>query len=57
MQLFGTCAGWRKLEAGSEAAMHATWSLRIATAVRQIYAYGLPYRRAVQATPENAIRH
>jgi uncharacterized protein len=57
MELFGTRAGWRKLEAGGEAAMHATWSVRIAPAVREIYAYWLPYRRAVQAIPENAIRH
>ena len=35
----------------------ATWSVRIAPAVREIYAYWLPYRRAVQAIPENAIRH
>jgi hypothetical protein len=31
--------------------------VRIAPAVREIYAYWLPYRRAVQAIPENAIRH
>jgi len=57
MELFGTRAGWRKLEAGGEAAMHATWSVRIAPAVRGIYAYWLPYRRAMLATSENAIRH
>jgi uncharacterized protein len=57
MELFGTRAGWRKLEAGGEAAMHATWSVRIAPAVRDIYAYWLPYRRAVQAMPGNGIRH
>jgi uncharacterized protein len=57
IELFGTRAGWRKLEQGGEAAMHATWSVRIAPAVRAIYAYWLPYRRAVQATPESAIRH
>ena len=57
MELFGTRAGWRKLEAGGEAAMHASWSARIAPAVREIYAYWLPYRRAMQAAPENAIRH
>jgi uncharacterized protein len=57
MELFGTRAGWRKLEEGGETAMHATWSVRIAPAVREIYAYWLPYRRAVEAMPENAIRH
>jgi len=57
MALFGTRAGWRKLEAGGEAAMHATWSVRIAPAVREIYAYWLPYRRAVEASPGDAIRH
>jgi hypothetical protein len=57
MELFGTRAGWRKLEAGGEAAMHATWSVRIAPAVREIYAYWLPYHRATQALPENSIRH
>lgn len=57
MELFGTRAGWCKLEEGGEAAMHATWSVRITPAVREIYAYWLPYRRAMQAMPENAIRH
>jgi uncharacterized protein len=57
MELFGTRAGWRKLQDGGEAAMHAMWSVRIAPAVREIYAFWLPYRRAMQATPENAIRH
>jgi uncharacterized protein len=57
VELFGTRAGWRKLEEGGEAAMHATWSVRIAPAVRDIYAFWLPYRRAVQAMPESAIRH
>lgn len=57
MELFGTRAGWRKLEAGGEAAMHATWSVRIAPAVREIHAYWLPYRRAMQVMPENVVRH
>jgi uncharacterized protein len=57
IELFGTRAGWRKLEAGGEAAMHATWSVRIAPAVRAIHAYWLPYRRAAHALPGNAIRH
>jgi len=57
LELFGTRAGWRKLEAGGEEAMHAIWSVRIAPAVRAIYAYWLPYRRAMQARPEGAVRH
>ena len=57
IELFGTRAGWRKLEESGEAAMHATWSVRIAPAVREIYAYWLPYRRALQATPDSPVRH
>jgi uncharacterized protein len=57
LELFGTRAGWRKLEAGGEEAMHATWSVRITPAVRAIHAYWLPYRRALQAQLESAIRH
>jgi uncharacterized protein len=57
IELFGTRAGWRKLDKGGEAVMHATWSVRIAPAVRDIYAFWLPYRRAVQAMPESAVRH
>jgi uncharacterized protein len=57
IELFGTRAGWRKLEAGGEAAMHAAWSVRIAPAVRAIHAYWLPYRHAAQAMAGNAIRH
>ena len=57
MELFGTRAGWRQLQAGGEAAMHATWSVRIAPAVRAIYAYWLPHRRAAPAMPGNAVRH
>jgi uncharacterized protein len=57
IELFGTPAGWRKLEAGGEAAMHATWSVRIAPAVRAIHAYWLPYRQAAQVMPGNASRH
>ena len=48
--LFGTRAGWRELEVGGEAAMHRIWSVRIAPAVREIYAFWLPVRRAT-ATP------
>ena len=57
IELFGTRAGWKKLEAGGETAMHATWSVRIAPAVRAIHAYWRPYRHAAQAMPGNAIRH
>jgi uncharacterized protein len=56
IELFGTRAGWRKLEEGGEAAMHATWSVRIAPAVREIHAYWLPYRRATHALL-GSIRH
>lgn len=40
-----------------DAAMHATWSPRIAPVVREIYSYWLPYRIAVHARTENARRH
>jgi uncharacterized protein len=50
MKLFGTRAGWRELSAGGEAKMHAKWSVRVAPAVRDIYAYWLPYRRALLAS-------
>jgi hypothetical protein len=53
----GTLADWRKLKDGGEAAIHATWSVRIAPAVRDIYAHWLPHRRAIEASPENARRH
>ena len=52
-QLFGTRAGWRELSAGGEATMHATWAVRVAPAVRDIYAFWLPRRRA-QLAPEDA---
>jgi uncharacterized protein len=57
MELFGTRAGWRKLEAGGEEAMHAAWSVRIAPAVRAIFAYWLPYRRAMRERAESPVRH
>jgi yecA family protein len=47
----------RQLEAGGEEVMHATWSVRIAPALRAIHAYWLPYRRAMQAQLEGAVRH
>src|SRR6266699_17878 len=49
LELFGTRAGWRELKAGGEAAMHGTWSQRIAPAVREIYAFWLPHRQRVVA--------
>jgi uncharacterized protein len=55
LELFGTRAGWRELEAGGEAVMHATWSPRIAPAVRDIYAFWLKYRRA--EAKANGVRH
>jgi uncharacterized protein len=57
MELFGTRAGLRKLEAGGEETMRATWSVRIAPAVRAIQAYWLPYRRVALALPGDAVRH
>lgn len=46
IRLFGTRAGWRELKAGGEVAMHATWSVKVAPAVRDIYSYWLPFRRS-----------
>jgi hypothetical protein len=57
MELFGTRTGWRKLEEAGEAVMHSTWSVRIAPAVREIYAHWLPYRRVIESSPENTRRH
>ena len=47
LQLFGTRAGWSELEAEGEEKMHRIWSRKIAPAVRQIYAFWVPHRRAV----------
>jgi hypothetical protein len=47
IELFGTRGVWRELKAGGEAAMHATWSPRIAPAVREIYVFRLPHQRQV----------
>jgi len=46
LQLFGTRAGWRELAAGGEGKLHAQWSARVAPAIRDIYAFWLPRRRA-----------
>ena len=44
LELFGTRAGFRELDAGGADRMHAQWSPRIAPAVREIHAYWLPRR-------------
>lgn len=46
MELFGTTAGFRELEAGGEDVMHVKWSPKITPAVRAIHAYWLPQRHA-----------
>lgn len=46
IELFGTTAGFRELDAGGAAAMHKKWSPKITPAVRAIHAYWLPKRRA-----------
>jgi Uncharacterised protein family (UPF0149) len=50
LELFGTRAGWRELKAGGDARMHATWSPRIAPAVREIHTFWLAHRRGVRAS-------
>jgi len=45
IKLFGTRGGWHECEAGGEVKMHATWSPRIAPAVRDIHAFWIPLRR------------
>ena len=57
IQLFGTRAGWRQIEAGGAPEMHATWSARIAPAVRDIHAFWLPYRALQGAAPPAARPH
>jgi uncharacterized protein len=47
LQLFGTPAGWRELEAGGEVKMHRRWSPKITPAVREIYRFWIPHRRAM----------
>lgn len=49
LELFGTRAGWRELKKGGEATMHATWSRRIAPAVRDIHAFWLPHRQRMSS--------
>ena len=50
IELFGTTAGFREVDAGDPAQVHALWSPRIAPAVRDIYAFWLPRRRRVLGT-------
>ena len=52
-RLFGTRAGWKELAAGGEGKLHTQWSVRVAPAVRDIYAFWLPRRRA-QLAPGDA---
>ena len=44
IELFGSKAGWRELEAGGEEKMHRRWSPKITPAVRAIHAYWIPHR-------------
>jgi uncharacterized protein len=46
IELFGSRAGWKELEAGGDEKMHRRWSPKIAPAVRAIYRYWLPFREA-----------
>jgi uncharacterized protein len=46
MELFGTTAGLRELDAGGADVMHGKWSRKITPAVRAIHAYWLPKRHA-----------
>jgi uncharacterized protein len=46
MELFGTTAGFRELDASGAVAMHRKWSPKITPAVRAIHAYWMPKRRA-----------
>ncbi|MBS0365502.1 MAG: UPF0149 family protein [Proteobacteria bacterium] len=57
IQLFGTRKGWDELKAGGEVRMHGTWSVRVAPAVRDIYAYWMPHRRRMlEARARSTIR-
>jgi uncharacterized protein len=46
IELFGSKAGWRELEAGGDEKMHRRWAPKIAPAVRAIHAYWIPHRIA-----------
>ena len=49
LELFGTSAGFRELDAGGADKMHALWSPRIGPAVRDIHAFWLPHRQRLLA--------
>ncbi len=44
IELFGSKAGWRELDAGGAAKMHRLWSPKITPSVRAIHAYWIPHR-------------
>lgn len=44
IELFGSPAGWREIEAGDADKMHRRWSPKITPAVRAIHAYWIPHR-------------
>ena len=46
IELFGSPAGWRELEAGGHATLHKKWSPKIAPAVRAIHQFWVPFRAA-----------
>ena len=46
IELFGSKAGWRELEAGGDETMHRRWAPKITPAVRAIHAYWIPHRIA-----------
>ena len=57
IQLFGSPAGWKELQAGGHTAMHKKWSPKITPAVRAIHQYWVPYREARYAAETNAVKH
>ena len=57
IQLFGTPAGWKELEAGGHAAMHKKWSPKIAPAVRAIHQFWIPYRVAQHRAASGSMTH
>jgi uncharacterized protein len=57
MELFGTAAGWKALEAGGEVAMHAKWWSRIAPAVRALYRRRIAQDERASAPVASPARH
>jgi uncharacterized protein len=57
LQLFGSPAGWKEMEAGGDEVMHRRWSPQITPAVRAIHAYWLPHRIAEYRQVGNATLH